>query len=116
MSKERPGSKERLGSKEPRARRLGASEVQRLPRDRSGKLITPPTTSPSSHLFFRWGEAQKDLAEQNERTLEQIGSQGELQDEEQASSPSFFCRETSGHIWCSVARPPPLPLRCNLGV
>ena len=83
MSKERPGSKERLGSKETR-RRLGGFEVQRLPRDRSGKLITPPTTSPSSHLFFRWGETHKTLAEQSERTLQQIGSQGELQDEEQS--------------------------------
>eukprot|EP00439_Symbiodinium_sp_Y106_P077845 s1667_g16.t1 len=87
MSKERPGSKERLGSKETR-RRLGGFEVQRLPRDRSGKLITPPTTSPSSHLFFRWGETQKTLAEQSERTLQQIGSQGELQDEE---PPELLC-------------------------
>ena len=88
MSKERVGSKERLGSKQlvSKERRMGESEPQRLPRDRSGKLITPPTTSPSAHLFFRWSTPSAEPASpRSDKTLQRLGSFGsqeELQDEE----------------------------------
>ena len=84
MSNERAGSK-RIGSKE--RFRLGDSEVQRLPRDRSGRLITPPTTSPSAHLFFRWSNFyESNQSPRSQKTLQRLGSFGsqqDLQDEEQ---------------------------------
>mmetsp|Transcript_66866 Transcript_66866/g.157555 ORF Transcript_66866/g.157555 Transcript_66866/m.157555 type:complete len:447 (+) Transcript_66866:100-1440(+) len=82
----REGSKERSGSKE-RARksRMGDCGPQLLPRDRSGRLILPPTTSPSTHLFFSWGETS---IKAHQKRLQRFGSQGELQDEE---PPELLC-------------------------